>query len=204
VSDSDSGLDRQVLRRAQNGDRQAQAVLIEHHQDGVYRLAFRLTRGEPVAAEDLAQEGLLRALKSLPRFRGEAGFGTWLHRIVVNLHLNQTASLASRARRRTVSISPGSARDGEHPATVEVEDPGRGPADQVRHHEEIERLGRALDELEEDRRVVVVLRDLEGRSYQDIAEELEIPVGTVRSRLFRAREDLRELMRERRPSGEHV
>lgn len=190
-----------MLARARQGDRTAQGWLIETHQNTVFRLALRLCHQRHQEAEELAQEALYRALKALPGFRGDAGFGTWIHRIVVNLHLNQTASLSHRARRRTLSIAA-FGHDPEGSGTgapaVELRDPGSEPGSQLDRREELCELARAIEALDEERRVVVVLRDLEGQSYQEIAEALEVPVGTVRSRLFRAREELRARMSDYR------
>ena len=184
-------VERAQLEKARQGDREAQAWLIERHQDTVYGLAHRLTGGNPDRAEELAQEAFLRALRALPRFRGEASFGTWMHRIVVNLHINRESTLAARARRRMVSVGPDEDSGG---TVVELEDPHPElqPDARVSAAEQKELLLRALEELEEDRRTVVVLRDLEGYSYEEIAEQLVVPIGTVRSRLCRAREQLRD------------
>jgi RNA polymerase sigma-70 factor (ECF subfamily) len=176
-----------VVARARGGDREAFGWLVERHQDRVYALAWRLCRGDRDHAEDLAQESFLRALRGLPEFRGDAAFSTWMHRIVLNLHLNRESSLAGRARRRQVSLGAGKDEDGPR-----LELPSRGPRpdEQAADSELLGRLRLAFDELDETRRVVVLLRDVEGRSYEEIAALLEIPIGTVRSRLARAREEL--------------
>ncbi len=181
------------LARARRGDREAQAWLIETYQDAVYGLAFRLVGGDPHRAEELAQETFLRALRALPGFRGEARISTWLHRIVVNLHVNQQSTLASKAARDSVSLTtpePDSRGDRDFPT------PQRGPAEAASRAEEVAQLERCIDTLDPDRRTVLVLRELQGASYEEISELLGLAVGTVRSRLFRARADLRARMNE--------
>lgn len=132
-----------------------------------YNLALRLT-GNAADAEDLCQDALLRAVKGWPLFRGESDPGTWLYRIVVNAWKN-----GLRARRPT--------------APLDEELPARAPsgADEAR-----DLIERALARLEPEERAVLVLRELDGRSYEEIAEVLDVPLGTVKSRLARARDAL--------------
>ena len=176
-----------MVARARTGDREAMGWLVERHQDRVYGLSFRLCRGDRHSAEELAQEAFLRALRGITEFRGEAAFSTWMHRIVLNLHLNRESSLAGRARRRQLSLG-GSRHDDEPPVVVAA--PGRRPDDLAGENEQLEQLRAAFDELDEPRRLVVLLRDVEGKSYEEIAELIGVPIGTVRSRLARAREEL--------------
>ncbi len=176
-----------VLARARGGDREAFGWLIERHQDRVFRLAAHLCKGDDDQAEELAQEAFLRALRGLAGFRGDAAFSTWMHRIVLNLHLNRESSLAGRARRRQFSL--GASRDDEGPR-LELPSPARRPDEMASDSELLARLRAAFHELDETRRVVVLLRDVEGRSYEEIAQLLDVPIGTVRSRLARAREEL--------------
>jgi len=190
--------ERLRVERARRGDRAAWTWLIETHQDAVYGLAYRLVGGDRHRAEELAQEAFLRALRGLARFRGDSAFGTWMHRIVVNLHVNRESTLAARAERRARPLQ-GAAHDPASggDAGVVLADPGRPPDEQVADAEEQRVLREELLCLEEPRRTVLVLRDLEGLSYEEIAAQLSLPVGTVRSRLFRAREELRDRMLQR-------
>jgi len=176
-----------MVARARTGDREAMGWLVERHQDRVYGLSYRLCRGDRHSAEELAQEAFLRALRALPEFRGDAAFSTWIHRIVLNLHINRETSLAGRARRKQLSL--GGSRHDETPPVV-VAAPGRRPDDLAGENEQLAILRAAFDELDETRRTVVLLRDVEGKSYEEIAELLGVPIGTVRSRLARAREEL--------------
>jgi RNA polymerase sigma-70 factor, ECF subfamily len=177
-----------LVTRARAGDRAAFGELVVLHQERVWALAWRLTRGHRERAEDLAQEAFLRALNSIESFRGEAAFATWMHRIVVNLHINRDSTLAARHERRARSI--GAERGDDAPPQVDPPTPLPRPDVQAMGAEELALLRAAFDELDEARRIIVVLRDVEGRSYEEIAEQLSIPIGTVRSRLARAREEL--------------
>jgi RNA polymerase sigma-70 factor (ECF subfamily) len=197
-------LEAQQLTRAQQGDREAQSWLIDAHQDAVYGLALRLVGGHRERAEDLAQEAFLRALRALPRFRGESAFRTWMHRIVVNLHINQQATLAARNERSALSLAMGQEDDGARGGAVELASNAPRPDQEADVREQSAILVDALDELEEGRRTVVVLRDLRGFAYEEIAEQLGIPIGTVRSRLSRAREDLRRRWKEIQSLARHV
>ncbi|MSR45552.1 MAG: sigma-70 family RNA polymerase sigma factor [Planctomycetes bacterium] len=177
-----------VLARARGGDRAAFGELIDQHQNRVFTLAMNLCRGRRDDAEELAQEAFLRALEAIAQFRGESLFSTWMHRIVVNLHLNRSSTLAARARDRQLTLSPRG--DGDERPTLDVAAPGAAPGEQADLAEQRGCLRAALARLDDDRRMVVILRDVEGKSYEEIAELLAVPIGTVRSRLARAREEL--------------
>lgn len=180
--------ERAVLARACGGDRAAFGELIDRHQDRVFTLALRLCRGRREDAEELAQEAFLRALEAIAGFRGEAAFSTWIHRIVVNLHLNRSTTLAARARARQLSLAPRDDADGGSALDPAAND--AAPLAQAELGEERMALRRALAALDDDRRLAVILRDVEGKSYEEIAALLQVPIGTVRSRLARAREEL--------------
>ncbi len=179
--------DSAVVARARLGDRAAFGELVELHQDRVFTLALQLCRGRRDDAQELAQEAFLRALQGIAAFRGDAAFTTWIHRIVVNLHLNRSSSLAAKARGRQLSLGAAAAGDD---STFEIPGEVATPPEQAQATEERARLHRAFAALEESRRIVVLLRDVEGKSYEEIAALLEVPIGTVRSRLARAREEL--------------
>lgn len=179
-----------VVARARAGDREAFGDLVERHQDRVFSLALQLCRGRRDDAEELAQEAFLRALQAIAEFRGDAVFSTWMHRIVVNLHLNRSSSLAARARARQRTLAATGSAEELLDGAVEASSDARAPDESAGHGEELRALRRALDGLDESRRAAVVLRDVEGLSYEEIAAILAVPLGTVRSRLARAREEL--------------
>ncbi|HEX2112553.1 MAG TPA: sigma-70 family RNA polymerase sigma factor [Gaiellaceae bacterium] len=163
--------DEALVRRAQRGDRLAFERLVDRHQHRLYTLAARVL-GSPNDAADAVQEALLRAWLRLDRFRGEARFSTWLYRICVN-----AAHDVRDRRRETAGLD---ATENEHP---DVRDP-------FAERELSGDLQRALEALEEPYRSAVVLADVLGCSYAEIAEIMEVAEGTVKSRVFRARIEL--------------
>jgi RNA polymerase sigma-70 factor (ECF subfamily) len=179
VSEPETGDAAEFVSRLRAGDRRAFEELVRTQQHRVYGLALRML-GNPAEAQDVAQEAFLRAHRGLAEFRGEARLSTWLYQIVSRLCLTR---LAGGDRRL--------ARDGEE-ALSRIADTRPGPDQALEQGELGEALHRAIGELPEERRIVVVLRDVEGLAYEEIAEVLELPVGTVRSRLHRARLDLKE------------
>ena len=194
--DGDSGAsgaaerpESELVERARAGDRAALGLLLRRHADRVFGLAFRLVRGRRHDAEELAQEALLRAIRGIASFRGGCAFSTWLHRIVVNLHLNRESTLATRAERRAASLSAPLGGEDDGPR-LEVGAAEPAPPERAAAAEELARLRTAFDALDDERRTAIVLRDVEGLSYEEIAATLAIPIGTVRSRLARAREEL--------------
>lgn len=149
--------------------------------DGVYALALRLT-GNAADAWDLAQDALLRAVRSLESFRGDADPRTWVYRITVNAWKNRVASAGERLRRAQTPLEPGDGRDGpELPG-------GDPPADvPLERDEAAEAVRKAVAALEPEDRACLQLREFDGLSYEEIARALDVPVGTVKSRLHRAR-----------------
>jgi len=170
--------DNALVRRSKAGDHEAFGRLVDRYQASVYRVVRGIV-GDAAEAEDVVQEVFLKAYEGLRRFRGEAGIFTWLYRIAVNEALR-----SGRRRRPTAPID--ALPEPEAPASEAAEDDGPSLRD----------LERLLRKLPEEFRTVVVLRDLEEMSYKDIADTLDIPMGTVESRLFRARQELRALWRK--------
>lgn len=172
-----------LISAACGGDREAFGQLVIRHQTGVYRVV-RGILGDASESEDVTQEVFLKAHANLRRFRGDASFFTWLYRITVNEALR-------RRCRRPVTISK--VPDAEAPTEgVEPEGPS------------LANLEALLKQLPEEQRAILVLRDLEGLSYEEVAEALEIPIGTVESRIFRARQELRMAWRAFKRAGERA
>ena len=182
--------DRALLERAQSGDMDAFEALVERHKDRLYGLALRMTRSEADAAE-VVQDTFLAAYQNLKNFRGESAFGSWVHRIAANhalmrLRHQRVVEAATEEMRSPEFTERGSL------AEVPDVDWGRGADDKVLDEE----LGRAIrqgtDALPEGYREVFLLKDVEGLSYEEIAEMMGISVPAVKSRLHRARLALRE------------
>ena len=179
VREGDAADAPEFLDRLRAGDARAFEELVASHQHRVFGVALRML-GSAAEAEEVAQEAFIRAHRSLGEFRGDAKLSTWLYTIVSRLCLNRLASGDRRA-----------VRQGEE-VLLRVADEGGGPEVRAERGELEGALHRAIAELPEERRVVIVLRDLEGLSYEEIALALGLELGTVRSRLHRARMDLKD------------
>ncbi|MDQ7858304.1 MAG: sigma-70 family RNA polymerase sigma factor [Armatimonadota bacterium] len=163
-----------LIARARRGDLDAFDALVRAHQDRVYHLAYRVT-GNHEDAADAAQDAFVRAYQALPRFRGDAAFATWLHRIATNAALDL---IRRRPAQPPIELPPQTVAPG-------------GPEHEAGRREVARRVGAALARLPAEFRAAVVLRDLQGFDYEEIARILQVPVGTVRSRISRGREALR-------------
>ena len=177
----------ELVRRAQAGELAAFNSLVLRHQDAVYSLALRFL-GSREAAEDAAQEAFIRAYRNLRSFRGER-FRSWLFSIAANVARDEL-------RRRRPQRSLDEARDDPDALSIDPADPGPSPEAETLRGELRRALERALLELPEDWRMVVILSDVHGLSYEEVAKTAGIPVGTVKSRLSRARGRLRDILRE--------
>lgn len=182
--------DQDLVRRVQQGDTQAFGVLVERYQDRIYTVCLRQL-GDRTLAEEVAQDVFLSAFRAMGNFRGDAKLSTWLFRIAINQCKNQKLYHRRRARGRHEPLEGTPHPD--RPAR-EFAHPDRGPDAGV-HRSEAERLlAEALEELEPDYRVIIVLRDVEDLAYDEIAEALDLAKGTVKSRLHRARAQLARLL----------
>ncbi len=173
----------EVVRRAQRGERAAFAELFRRHRGDVSRLVFRML-GPTADAEDVVQEVFLQVHRSLGEFRGQAKFTTWLHRVTVNVVLMVRRAARSRP------VFAGEAVGDHEP------DAGILPDEGAARHARIAAFRRLLDRLPEKKRTVFILHEIEGLSPAEISEMVDAPVLTVRTRLFYARRELAEMMRE--------
>jgi RNA polymerase sigma-70 factor (ECF subfamily) len=174
--------DLSLVQRVQRGDRGAFDVLVLKYQHKVVKLVLRYVRN-PAEAEDVAQEAFIKAYRALPKFRGDSAFYTWLYRIAIN-----TAKNAAASRSRS-PIEYELDRDGEESYDVQARMKDTATPEALAMTEEIRStVNAAIEALPEDLRTAIVLRELEGLSYEEIAAAMDCPVGTVRSRIFRARE----------------
>lgn len=183
--------DLEWVRRAARGECTAFDELVRRHQSRVYTRISFMTRDRDLAL-DLTQEAFLKAWRNIAGFRAEATFSTWLGRIAVNVTLHHFERARARKRGgRTLSIERGHDPDGDERGIV-VEDRTQDPVDWAIRDERQAAIVRAVEGLEEEYRLALTLREMHGFSYQEIADGLEIPIGTVKSRIFRARQMLQE------------
>ena len=198
--------ERSLLQRLRCGDEEAFEQFVRAHQEQVYRLALR-TLGDPFEAEDVAQEVFVTVFVQIERFRGQSRLSTWLYRVAVNHCLNRLRYLRRRGLGRRTSLhEEGGASALQEASTHGAPTLGGRPPrpDEWAEGLELERhLHRALQALNDEHRLLVVLRDLEGMSYEQITEITGLPLGTVKSRLHRARLALvQALQRLRNPGPE--
>jgi RNA polymerase sigma-70 factor, ECF subfamily len=180
---SDRDIDQQLVARAQRGEKHAFELLVGKYQRRLLRLISRLVR-DPAEAEDVAQEAFIKAYRALPQFRGDAAFYTWLYRIGVNTAKN---FLVSQGRRAPTSTE----KDAEEAETFDDGEQLRDintPESLLMSRQVAAAVNVAMERLPEELRTAVTLREIEGLSYDEIAEVMNCPIGTVRSRIFRARE----------------
>lgn len=183
--------DLSLVQLAQRGDAGAFDALVRRYQHKVVKLVLRYVR-DPAEAEDIAQEAFIKAYRALPRFRGDSAFYTWLYRIAINTAKNVLASRGRSPIRYEVDQT-----DDEDHYDVVANMKDTATPEALALTEEIRSIvTSAIDALPEDLRTAIQLRELEGLSYEEIAAAMECPVGTVRSRIFRAREAIDARLRE--------
>lgn len=191
--------EKRLVALAQKGEIAAFETLIEAYETRIYNLAYRML-GDAEDARDVAQETFLKAYSALGRFRGDASFSTWIYRIGRNCSLD---AIRARTRSRTYSLdAPVDTGDGE--VTRQVKGDLPDPDEVVLTQERQDVINSALAELPDHHRAVVVLRDIEGFSYEEIAEILEVRLGTVKSRLYRARTALHDRLEQMELFRDHV
>jgi RNA polymerase sigma-70 factor (ECF subfamily) len=180
---TDRDIDQQLVERVQRGDKRAFDLLVAKYQRKIFRLLSRLIRDQ-AEVEDVAQEAFIKAYRALPNFRGDSAFYTWLYRIAINTAKNHLVSQGRRAPTTTEADIEEAETfdDGEHLRDLNT------PDSMLLSKQVGEAVNRAIDQLPEDLRTAIVLREIEGLSYEEIAESMNCPIGTVRSRIFRARE----------------
>ena len=187
---SERDADWQLVERVQRGDKQAFDLLVAKYQRKLFRLLSRLIR-DPAEIEDVAQEAFIKAYRALPNFRGESAFYTWLYRIAINTAKNYLVAQGRRAPTQTEAEIE-DAENFEDGDSLRTEDT---PDRMLLSKQVAEAVNRAIERLPEELRTAIVLRELEGLSYDEIAESMNCPIGTVRSRIFRAREAVAEELR---------
>ena len=187
---SDREIDRQLVERAQRGDKQAFELLVEKYQRKLARLLSRFIR-DPAEVEDVTQEAFIKAYRALPAFRGDSAFYTWLYRIGINTAKNYLMAMGRRAPTST-EVEAEEAEgfeEGEQLRDINT------PESLLLSNEIAETVNATIEKLPEELRKAIQMREIEGMSYEDIAQAMDCPIGTVRSRIFRAREAIAEQLR---------
>jgi RNA polymerase sigma-70 factor (ECF subfamily) len=179
---TEKAADQALVERVQQGDKKAFDVLVLKYQHKVANLISRYIRDQAEVA-DVTQEAFIKAYRALPKFRGDSAFYTWLYRVAINTAKNHLAAQARRPPSDDIEAETaeqmdmgGALKEGDTPERLALQ------------REIAETVQRAIDDLPEDLRTAITLRELEGLSYEEIAQAMECPIGTVRSRIFRARE----------------
>ena len=187
---ADREIDQQLVERAQRGDKRAFDLLVSKYQRKLGRLLSRFIR-DPAEVEDVAQEAFIKAYRALPSFRGDSAFYTWLYRIGINTAKNYLVALGRRAPTVTEfdSEEAESFEDGEQLRDINT------PESVLMSKEIGSTVNAAMEDLPEDLRTAITLREIEGLSYEEIASIMNCPIGTVRSRIFRAREAIAARLR---------
>jgi RNA polymerase sigma-70 factor (ECF subfamily) len=187
---SDREIDRQLVERAQRGDKRAFDLLVEKYQRKLARLLSRFIR-DPAEVEDVTQEAFIKAYRALPAFRGDSAFYTWLYRIGINTAKNYLMAMGRRAPTSTEVEAEDAEgfEEGEQLRDINT------PESLLLSNEIAETVNSTIEALPEELRTAIQMREIEGMSYEDIAKAMDCPIGTVRSRIFRAREAIAEQLR---------
>ena len=183
--------DELLIRKTLKGEKDSFEILVLRYQKKIFNIIYRITREESVVA-DLAQEAFLKAYRGLEKFDFQASFYTWLVRIAINTSLNHISG------RQRNPLAGSEDLDSYTGASAQFSDAGSRPSDPehaVSRNEQAASIRGAIDSLPEDLRVSILLREMEGLSYEEIAEVMGCPVGTVRSRIHRARKELQEKLK---------
>jgi RNA polymerase sigma-70 factor (ECF subfamily) len=178
--------DHRLIAACLQGDTDAFGALVRRHQDRLYNTVYRLLDNAE-DAHDVVQDAFVNAYQSLDSFKGDSLFFTWLYRIAVN-----TAISHKRKQRMVFSINGG--RNGEAVIDPLDESPTARPDHALEKADQERRIQKALNQLSPEHRAVLILKDMEGQKYEEMAEILQVPIGTIRSRLHRARTEMRELL----------
>ena len=176
------GIDQALVEKVQQGDKTAFDVLVLKYQNKIIQLIYRYVH-DPDEAKDVAQDAFIKAYKAIGRFRGDSAFYTWLYRIAINTAKNHLVAGGRRPPRSDIDAQDAEQYEGAT-GLKEYATPER-----LLLRDEIQQvIASAIDELPDDLRTAITLRELEGLSYEEIAQTMDCPIGTVRSRIFRARD----------------
>ena len=182
-------LDQELVERVQRGEKAAFDILVRKYEHKLANVISRYIR-DPSEVLDVSQEAFIKAYRALPNFRGESAFYTWLYRIAINTAKNYLVAAGRRPPRDDIE-----AQEAEHFESASGLKEYATPEHQALQSELAGTIQDAIDDLPEELRVAIVLRELEGLSYEEIATAMECPIGTVRSRIFRARDAIEKRIR---------
>jgi RNA polymerase sigma-70 factor, ECF subfamily len=188
---SDREIDQQLVERVQRGDKHAFDLLVIKYQRRLARLLSQFVR-DSAEVEDIAQETFIKAYRALPSFRGDSAFYTWLYRIGINTAKN---FLVSQGRKAPATISGFDNEDAENFEGADQLREMNTPESELMGKQVAQTVNQSLDSLPEELRTAIILREIEGLSYEEIAGIMDCPIGTVRSRIFRAREAVADKLR---------
>jgi RNA polymerase sigma-70 factor (ECF subfamily) len=190
---SDADADAQLVERAKRGDMRAFEMLVVKYQRRIERLVGRMVRDAELV-QDIAQESFIRAYRALPQFRGDSAFYTWLYRIAVNTAKKALVEIKRDPLVSEANLMPHDEADETSRAENELSD-GETPEAVLASKEIAAAVNAAIEALSEDLRQAITLREIEGLSYEEISDVMNCPIGTVRSRIFRAREAIAARLR---------
>ncbi|WHH59938.1 sigma-70 family RNA polymerase sigma factor [Petroclostridium sp. X23] len=191
--------EKMMVQKCKGGDMAAFEQLIENYQKKVFNIAYRIL-GNPDDASDMAQEVFLKVYKSISNFKEESSLSTWIYRIATNVCLDEV-----RKRKKAAVVSINSTiqlEDGE--INVQMEDEGPGPDQLVEEKELREEVRKAIESLNDEHKVAIILRDINGFSYEEISNILQCSLGTVKSRINRARNALKNILLKERNFSNHI
>lgn len=185
--------DELLIERVKNGDIAAYNDIVTRYYDRIFARVSQLLKNKQ-DAEEVTQDAFIRAQRGLDKFRGDASFSTWLYQIATNLAHNRYWYWFRRKRDQSISLDQPLGEDGDMTLENLMPSEGENPAEATVTQEFVDRVSECMHDLNEKHKEVLILRNVRNLSYDEIAEQLEISVGTVKSRIARARESLRELM----------
>jgi len=186
-------VDDLTLNRARNGDLDAYNQLVLKYQERIFAKVFSMLRNSQ-DAEEITQDTFIRAHRALSTFRGNASFSTWIYQIGTNLARNRYWYWRRRKRDESMSLDAELGEDAGATLHDILSDGAQGPGHEAQHNEFVKKVADSMEQLKPEHALILTMRNVQNMSYEDIAEELGLSIGTVKSRINRAREALRELM----------
>ena len=186
-----------LIQKAQKGDTNAFGTLVASYEKFIFNVACKMFSNSEDAS-DIAQEALIKAYKNIDKFDFNSSFSTWLYRITVNACIDE---MRRRKGRESFSID---AEDEESGLAVQIEDTSLGAEERVIQNETVSEVRAAIDKLSEEHKTVIILRDLQDMTYEQVAQTLDLSIGTVKSRLARARKSLKDIILKDREQKENV